>query len=211
MKKLTVALMALLMCFSLSTCIRVVPPEPDWLSLLAEAAAAGEREAGLAAAAGWNAGEDRVPLDYDELVLLSKLITWEAGSPWLNDVVRMSVGEVALNRVASSEFPDTLAEVLSQEGEYPELDTDAFRQELTPSLPCVRAALRLLLGERVLQPQVVYQSHKICGKVHATYADLRLGFTYFCESQHPELYENAESGMQTSEWEQTSAVTPQGP
>ena len=79
-------------------------PEPDWLALLLDAAVAGDREAGLAAAAGWNADESRVQLDYDELFLLSKLITWEAGSSWLTEELRLGVGEVALNRVASPEF-----------------------------------------------------------------------------------------------------------
>ena len=188
MKKVIVTLMALAMCFGLSTCVQAARPEPDWLELLIDAAASGDREAGLAAAAGWNSGAGHRPVDYDDLVLLSKLITWEAGSPWLNDVMRMSVGEVVLNRVASPEFPDTLADVICQEGEYPEVNAPSFWRELTPTRPCVEAALRLLLGQRVLQPQVVYQSSTPRGKIHATYSDLRLGFTYFCESSHPELY-----------------------
>lgn len=164
-------------------------PEPDWLRLLTEAALAGDREAGLAAAEGWNADESRPELDYDELFLLSKLITWEAGSSWLTDELRLGVGEVALNRVASPEFPDTLAEVIYQEGQYAGTDTYDFQVALLPSRPSVEAALRLLLGERILSPQVVFEGHGVQGKVHSVFRDLHYGSIYFCESHYPELYE----------------------
>ena len=170
-------------------------PEPDWLALLLDAAVAGDREAGLAAAAGWNADESRVHLDYDELFLLSKLITWEAGSSWLTEELRLCVGEVALNRVASPEFPDTLEEVIYQDGQYAGTDTYDFRVALLPSRPCAEAALRLLLGERFLEPQVVFAGHAVQGKVHAVFRDLHYGSIYFCESHYPELYKTGEDSL----------------
>ena len=172
-------------------------PEPDWLALLTEAVLSGDREAGLAAAAGWNADETRPPLDYDELRLLSKLITWEAGSVWLTDELRMGVGEVVLNRVASPEFPDTLEGVIYQEGQFAGTDTYDFRFALDPSRPCVDAALRLLLGERILEPRVVFEGHAVQGKVHSVFRDLHYGSIYFCESRYPELYETPEAEPDT--------------
>lgn len=188
MKQWALLLAALLAWLSLSTGTRIPEEEPDWLALLTDAAVADDREAGLAAAEGWNADENRVPLDYDELFLLSKLISWEAGSDWLPDELRLGVGEVVLNRVASPEFPDTLEGVVYQYGQYVGTDTPAFRYYLTPTRPCVEAALRLLLGERILQPQVVFEGHAVQGKVHSLFRDLHYGTVYFCESQYPELY-----------------------
>ena len=213
MKRCFLLLGAALMWLCMSTGGWVEEPEPDWLSLLTEAVLSGDREAGLAAAAGWNADESRPPLDYDELFLLSRLITWEAGSAWLTDELRMGVGEVALNRVASPEFPDSLAEVVYQEGQYPGTDTDDFRVALLPTRPCAEAALRLLLGERILAPQVVFEGHAVQGKVHSVFRDLHYGSVYFCESRYPELYETEEpSSDETRPAENggSSPDTPQG-
>lgn len=170
-------------------------PEPDWLSLLREAVLSGDREAGVAAAEAWNADESRPQLDYDELRLLSKLITWEAGSVWLTDELRMGVGEVALNRVASPEYPDTLEKVVYQYGQYEGTDSYFFRSVLQPSEPCVEAALRLLQGERILQPQVVFAGHDVQGPVHSVFRDMHYGSIYFCESRYPELYEKDEGEL----------------
>ena len=162
-------------------------PEPDWLALLLDAAVAGDREAGLTAAAGWNADESRVQLDYDELFLLSKLITWEAGSSWLTEELRLGVGEVALNRVASPEFPDTLEGVVYQRGQYTIVNTAHFAS-LVPRWECVDCALRLLQGERHMVAAVVYQADYLQGELFTMFSDRQLGATYFCLSDRLELY-----------------------
>ena len=192
MKRMVLTLAALFLWLSLGAGAGAQEPEPDWLGLLRAAGLADDREAGRAAAAGWNADESPPPLDYDELRLLAKLITWEAGSHWLTDELRLGVGEVALNRVASPEFPDTLEEVVYQYGQYVGTDTPAFRDELQPDAACTDAALRLLLGERILQPQVVFSGHAVQGKVHSVFRDMHYGSFYFCESNYPELYEETE-------------------
>ena len=46
----------------------------------------------------------------------------EAGSAWLSMEWKMAVGEVLLNRVASPEFPDTLAGCAFQPGQYTAAD-----------------------------------------------------------------------------------------
>lgn len=193
MKRVLLTLAALLMWLHLGAGAWAEEPEPDWLALLREAVLADDREAGLAAAEGWNADVTHPPLDYDELRLLAKLITWEAGSCWLTDELRLGVGEVALNRVASPEFPDSLEEVVYQYGQYVGADTPAFRDMLQPDPACTDAALRLLLGERILQPQVVFSGHAIQGKVHSVFRDMHYGSFYFCESNFPELYAAADA------------------
>jgi len=49
---------------------------------------------------------------YDELILLSKVICCEAGSSWLPIEWKMAVGEVVLNRVAHSSFPNSIYDVV---------------------------------------------------------------------------------------------------
>lgn len=86
------------------------------------------------------------------------MIHTEAGSAWLSMEWKMAVGEVLLNRVASPEFPDTLAGCAFQPGQYTAADEDWF-EVLLPFRDCVEAAFRLLSGERVLNdPTVVFQS-----------------------------------------------------
>lgn len=193
MKKWISALLALILCPLLSTCAYAEVPEPDYLGMMVDAAVCGDLEAGVLAAQGWNEKllrEDSLEpaIDFEELFLLSKLITREAGSVWLREELRRCVGEVVLNRMDSPEFPDTMEEVIFQDGQYENVDNREFREEFLPTRACVRAALKALRGERLLPPLVVFQSNGRLGKVHATYCDRVLGFTYFCETNHPELY-----------------------
>ena len=133
---------------------------------------------------------DGVEFEFEDLVLLSKIMYAEAGSVWLSDEWKMCVGEVVLNRVASPEFPDTIREVLEQPGQYYGKNCRYF-ERLQPSELCVRLAIRLLEGERVLNdPSVVFQANfRQGGGVHTEFRDEALGSTYFCYSIHPQLYE----------------------
>lgn len=128
-------------------------------------------------------------VSYNDLRLLSKIMQAEAGSEWLSDDWKMAVGEVVLNRVASPEFPNTLAGVLAQPGQYYGANSSYFNS-LNPSYKCVALAARLLMGERVLNnPAVVFQANFRQGSgVHMTMYDKYLGYTYFCYSNHPSLY-----------------------
>ena len=54
-------------------------------------------------------------------------------------------------------------------------------------------ALRLLQGERLMEPSVVFQANFPQGSgVHTHMYDSLLGSTYFCYSSHMDLYEDAE-------------------
>ena len=163
------------------------------LADMLEAALAGDAEAGRAAAERRDRALDaRGSLDtriaFDDLLWLARLIAWEADSERIGMEWRECIGEVALNRVASPEFPDSVEEVVCQEGAYEGTDSEAFLT-LTPDEDSLHAALALLRGERRLSPWVVWQSDRSLGaRDYARYCDEEWGVMYFCASEHPELY-----------------------
>lgn len=198
MKKLLSLVLSAALALCLSTCAfgQLRSPLPEQLQKLAEAAEAGDVAAGKAAEAEYAAqlareGSSSPEISFDELCLLAKYIEAKAGSPRYSDELRLCAGELALNRVASPEYPNTLAEVAAADGlPY----TAALAAPTERGLPrrCVEAALRLLLGERLMEPDVVIQTSRREGDVYATFGDQLLGFTYFCRSEHPELYETGD-------------------
>lgn len=188
-KAISFVLCAVLTLF-LSTCTFMSRENPDYLGQMTAAVLSGDMEAGKQAELKRNAlidrsGSDEVKISFDELYLLSKYIYARAGSFRLSNELRMCVGEVALNRAASPEFSDNLIDII--------LDLSAASDKLSvgsgpPSRACVDAALRLLLGERMMEPSVVYQSGEQLGEVYASFCDKLLGYTYFCKSPHLEMY-----------------------
>lgn len=54
----------------------------------------------------------------EDLEMLACVIYQEAGGDACSDLCRFIVGDVVLNRVADSRFPDTIEEVLTQRGQY---------------------------------------------------------------------------------------------
>ena len=126
---------------------------------------------------------------YEDLEILSKIIEAEAGMNWLDDHIRMCVGEVVLNRVSSSEFPNTIHEVIYQQGQYHHAELGILH-EVIPTEKSISAALRLLNGERVINnKRVVFQSNYILGEIHQAIYDELLGYTYLCYSSNSSLYE----------------------
>lgn len=193
MKRVLALLSAMLLCLCLTTCAFAEEPVPDYLALMEEAAVKGDTKAGLEAENARNAiivenGSGETKVSFDELFLLSKLIYSEAGGYWLSDELRFCVGEVVMNRVASPEFPNSIEEVIYQEGQYDKVCTEEFRLYTLPSASCVDVAMRLLLGERMMEPQVVFQANFRMGEVYSVFCDRLLGYTYFCESPNIELY-----------------------
>lgn len=168
-------------------------PEVDYAQQMINAAVKGDYTAGYAAAQSRNEKIDAMGLSYvkfsfDDLMSLSKIMQSEAGSSWLSDEWKMSVGEVLLNRVASPEYPNTIQECINQKGQYTGTSSSYFLN-LIPSERCVNLAVRLLSGERHLHPSVVYQSNFKQGSgVYVSYYDKYLGWTYLCVSSKPDLY-----------------------
>lgn len=163
-----------------------------YLEEMCSAAAEGEVDSGREAEQSRNAAIEAVSaeaeeISFDDLYLLARVIYSEAGSDWLSEEFRLCVGEVVLNRVASPEFPDTIYDVVYQKGQYSGVNTLKF-STLKPSRDCVDAALKLLQGERLMVPSVIYQSDYIQGELFSMYSDRRLGNTYFCLSPNQDLY-----------------------
>ena len=171
-------------------------PNTNYAQIMVQAAAAGDYATGQAAEADRSEkiaalGLSDQSCTFNDLMLLSKIIYAEAGSEWLSDEWKMSVGEVVLNRVASPEFPNTIAEVLAQPGQYYGPNSRYFNN-LIPSERCAQCAMRLLNGERILEPSVVFQANfRQGGGVQTAYYDKALGWTYFCYSSRLYLYQTA--------------------
>lgn len=136
-------------------------------------------------------GFNYTKINFNDLYLLSKIITAEAGSHWLSMDWKMMVGEVLLNRVSSPEFPNTIEECVYQKGQYYSRSNRYFAN-LLPYKDCVDAAARLLSGERIINDgSVVFQANFRQGSgTYLRLYDKRLGYTYLCYSNYPELYES---------------------
>ena len=165
----------------------------DYSEIMIISAINGDVVTGTQAEQDRNAKIDKQGLSYskikfNDLFLVSKIMTAEAGSYWLSDEWKMAVGEVLLNRVASPEFPNTIEECLYQPGQYYPKNSSYFKK-LLPWERETRLAWRLLEGERHLEPSVVFQANFTQGGgTFKSFYDKYLGWTYFCYSTKPELY-----------------------
>lgn len=92
-------------------------------------------------------------LDGEDRMLLARTISGMAETE-PEEVARM-IGEVALNRAADSRFPPDLRSVLD--------DFRQFRRSPTASKRSLMLADRLLKGERLLAPDVLYFEKRIGG------------------------------------------------
>ena len=194
MKRLITIIPAIVLAFVLSSYAEAAyDPTVDYTQEMINAAVIGDWEAGNAAQLSRDEKITALRLEekgysFEDLMLLSKIIYAEAGSEWLSDEWKMCVGEVVLNRVASPEFPDTIKDVLEQPGQYYGANSRYFNS-LLPSERCVKCAIRLLNGERLLAPSVVFQANFTQGGgTHKACYDKYLGWTYFCYSTKMELY-----------------------
>lgn len=117
-----------------------------------------------------------------DLSTLAALIWVEAGDDTLSEDWKFCVGEVALNRVLSDDFPNTLQDVVSQPGQYDRSWTYAYQK---PSAVCFEIAQELLEGERRMEPDVVFQSGIVQGSgIYKTFYSPIYGTTYLCYSSN---------------------------
>jgi len=169
-------------------------PNVDYSAEMISAAVVGDYDSGLAAQAARDekivaGGLNAKNYTFEDLMYLSKIMYAEAGSEWLSDEWKMCVGEVVLNRVASPEFPKTIKGVIEQPGQYYNANSRYFNN-LLPSERCVELAVRLLNGERNLEPSVVFQANFAQGGgTEKAFYDKYLGWTYFCYSTKTSLYQ----------------------
>lgn len=185
MKKLIATTLVILALYS--TVGATYEPQMDCMATMIATAVVGDAECGRQAEQLRSEKIDAEQLEYskiawDELYLLAKIIYAEAGSAWLDDDWKMSVGEVALNRVVHERFPNTLSEVIFQPNQYYGSQSRYFAN-LRPDERCVVLAKRLLEGERVLNDaSVVFQANfKQGSETHTARYDKHLGWTYFCK------------------------------
>lgn len=114
----------------------------------------------------------------EDLMILSSLIWVEAGDNTLPYDWKFCVGEVALNRVLDDDFPNTLKEVVCQKNQY---DYYWAYKYQSPSPICVDIAQKLLEGERMMEPSVVFQSGVIQGSgIYKALYSPTYGYTYLC-------------------------------
>jgi hypothetical protein len=195
MKKLILLMLVAIAALAITTTAMAdYDPKVDYLNVMINAASKGDTVTGTKASASRAEKIEALDLEvtsinFNDLYLLAKIMYAEAGSEWLSDDWKMCVGEVVLNRVASSEFPNTVSGVIYQKGQYYGSGSTYFAN-LKPSERCVRLALRLLSGERVMNdPSVVFQANfSQGGGVCRKFYDKYLGSTYFCYSTKSWLY-----------------------
>ena len=128
---------------------------------------------------------EALPYTEEELEMMALVIYQEAGGDACSDDTRLKVGTVVMNRVADerSWLPDTIEEVLLQEGQYGRLhwtglvwpERAELPQEANAVARAYECAKRILSGERYLPADVIFQSENIMGEIVAE----QDGF-YFC-------------------------------
>ena len=128
--------------------------------------------------------ETEPPYTADELEMMALVIYQEAGSDDCSDETRLMVGTVVMNRVADSRFPDTLYEVLTQRSQYGRLhwtglvwpERASNSNEAHAVARAYECAERILLGERFLPDDVIWQAEFIQGTEVVAHQD----GMYFC-------------------------------
>lgn len=119
----------------------------------------------------------------EELEMLALVIYQEAGADWCSDDTRLMVGTVVMNRIADPRFPDTMYGVITEERAYGELHWTGIVWPGKASHPTEAHAVerayaiaeRILLGERTLPEDVIFQSEYIMGEIVAVSDGM-----YFC-------------------------------
>ena len=114
----------------------------------------------------------------DDLYELSHIINAEVGDAACTDELRIAVGSVVLNRVASDLFPDTIYEVVHQEGQYRPTWDGSFLKE--PSEAAVEVAKMLLEEGSQLPGDCLYQANFVQGSAIYERFDTIYGPTYIC-------------------------------
>ena len=127
---------------------------------------------------------DSIDYSMDDLEALALVIYQEAGSDACSDDTRLKVGNVVLNRVNSTSFPNTIQSVLTAKNQYGRLHYTGLVRPSRASKQTEAGAVqraydcaeRLLSGERVLPDDVIWQAEFIQGTEVVCHQD---GF-YFC-------------------------------
>lgn len=113
----------------------------------------------------------------EDLYILSHIISAEAGN--CSEDMMISVGSVVLNRVEDERFPDTIEEVVFQEGQYSPTWNGAYYAE--PTEAACEVAKTLLEEGPAIDSSVVWQAEFPQGEGIYNTIDSPWGTTmYFC-------------------------------
>lgn len=132
----------------------------------------------LAAAAAILITQPVMAYTEDDLYELSHIINAEAGDAACSDELRIAVGSVVLNRVASDLFPDSIYAVIHQEGQYRPTWDGGFLKE--PSEASVEVAKMLLEEGSQLPGDCLYQANFVQGSAVYEQFNTIYGPTYIC-------------------------------
>lgn len=120
----------------------------------------------------------------EELEMLALVIYQESGGDACSDDTRLMVGTVVMNRIADERFPNTMHGVITQEAQYGRLhwtgivwpDRASHPSEAHAVKRAYALAERILLGERVLPEDVIWQAEFPQGSEVVAFQD----GMYFC-------------------------------
>ena len=98
----------------------------------------------------------------EELNLLAKIIWCEAGSDWLTDEHQRAVASVVINRKNDSRFPNTIKDVIYQEGQYGCVYNGMINQK--PNQRAYDNAKYVLENGVTIPTNVVWQSKSTQGR-----------------------------------------------
>ena len=129
------------------------------------------------AGAGSVETEAEKPYTDEDLYILSHIISAEAGN--CSEDMMLSVGSVVLNRVQDDRFPDTIEDVVFQQGQYSPTWNGAYYAE--PTEAACEVAKTLLEEGPTIDPSVVWQAEFPQGQGVYDMIDSPWGTTmYFC-------------------------------
>lgn len=129
------------------------------------------------AGAGSVETEAEKPYTDEDLYVLSHIISAEAGN--CSEDMMLSVGSVVLNRVQDDRFPNTIEEVVFQQGQYSPTWNGAYYAE--PTEAACEVAKTLLEEGPTIDPSVVWQAEFPQGQGVYDTIDSPWGTTmYFC-------------------------------
>ena len=129
------------------------------------------------AGAGSVETEAEKPYTDEDLYILSHIISAEAGN--CSEDMMLSVGSVVLNRVQDGRFPNTIEEVVFQQGQYSPTWNGAYYAE--PTEAACEVAKTLLEEGPTIDPSVVWQAEFPQGQGVYDTIDSPWGTTmYFC-------------------------------
>lgn len=122
------------------------------------------------------AQEDEI--DSNDLYILSHIINAEAGDNNCSHELRIAVGSVVLNRVADPDFPDTIHDVVFDEGQYAPTWDGSY--EKIPSEDSIETAKFLLENGSQIPANCVYQANFEQGSGTWEPFETVYGITYIC-------------------------------